>query len=278
MFNLLSPFAPNIAQPVRVMPESRRSFVRFQISAYSVVALLIMLLNTNAVFATNEKNVANMAKRSAPASIAKPPLAVLYDALVPRLLGGGLVLYVVPFETIGEDRADLPNWWRECPYTKQISPNGIRQAQTVGRAISNLSAPFGLIQSSEVCTSLSTTTFVARNKTRIFQTPDLNPVFLQRQAGLKDAVVKVKIQSHFEAGIWRGTNSLLSGFQLTPETAPHPVLAELAAGESAIFEVTPVGEVILLARLNWRQWEEMSEYMVAKLNNAGHKRRAIAKK
>jgi hypothetical protein len=46
-------------------------------------------------------------------------------------------------------------------------------------------------------------------------------------------------------------------------TAPHPVLSDLAEGESAVFRLSAVGEPILLARLNWRQWQEMGDYFVA---------------
>ncbi len=240
---------------------------------FSAVVYLSLLVNSNFAFALNARQFV-----SRPATV-QPPLAVLYDSLVPRLLGGGLVMYFVPFNTVGEDQTDQPNWWKECPYTKMISPQGVREAKAVGRALSSLSAPIGLVQSSEVCTALTTATFLLGNPSiRIFHTPDLNPVDLQRQAGLKEQVIQVKIESHLQAGIWKGTNSVLSGFKLTPETAPHPVLAELGSGDSAVFEVKPSGEIILLARLNWRQWEEMTNYMISKVKKSKSQRGSLAKR
>jgi len=68
------------------------------------------------------------------------------------------------------------------------------------------------------------------------------------------------VASHFTAG-WKDTVTILSGFQLPPLASPHAVLSDLQHGESAIFRMKDATELELVARLNWRQWEQMAEYI-----------------
>ena len=63
---------------------------------------------------------------------------------------------------------------------------------------------------------------------------------------------------------WANTTTLMVGAKLTPDTAPHPVLTDLEAGDTAVFEVSDTGEIRLVARLAWQQWEELGKYYVAK--------------
>jgi hypothetical protein len=192
-----------------------------------------------------------------------PPLTVLYDSVISELHRGGTVVYFVPFLTTGVDQRDKPNWWKECPYSRMISAEGIEQARVVHRATHTLKLNIQFVESAESCTALSTKTYVVGQRwVRSFVTPDLNPPDVQRAAGLPRGAVPLHILSHFQTTI-ADSVKMLFGDTIPREYAPHPVLADLAEGESAIFRNNPDGELVLLARLNWRQWDEMASYYAA---------------
>lgn len=196
-----------------------------------------------------------------------PPLAVLYDSVISELHRGGTVVYFVPFPTTGSDQRDKANWWKECPYSRMISAEGIEQARIVHRATHTLKLNIQFVESAESCTALSTKTYVVGQRwVRSFVTTDLNPPDVQRAAGLPRGAVPLHILSHFQTTI-ADSVKMLFGDTIPREDAPHPVLSELEEGESAIFRNSPTGELVLLARLNWRQWDEMASYYVAKQRN-----------
>jgi len=197
-----------------------------------------------------------------------PSLAVLYDAIAPQLYAGNLTVYFVPFHTRGEDQIDTPDWWKHCPFSKAVSEQGMHEAATVSRAISTLNIPIGLVRSSELCSALSTATFVVGNPAiTVYVTPDLNPVEIQKLFDRNEQIVRALVAAHFTAG-WKDSITILSGFQLPPLAAPHPVLSDLQNGESAIFRTLPGAQLELVARLNWRQWEQMAEYIKYRALNA----------
>jgi hypothetical protein len=192
----------------------------------------------------------------------EPTLKPLYDSLLPRLKTGGVAIYLVPFETIGEDQTTIPNWWRHCPFSKSISTDGMRQAKRFAIALRQIGIPIGVVHSGEYCASLSAATFaVADISQHIVVTPDLNPPAVQRAAGVTiNQVIQVRVQAQIQLMPNSGTVGLLSGSRMTSETTPHPVLTELNAGDTAIFELDEVAQPRLLARLNVEQWAEMAAY------------------
>jgi len=193
-----------------------------------------------------------------------PTLAVLYDDLIPELQRGGTAIYFVPFDTIGEDQTGTPDWWKQCTLSRMISKAGIDQALAVRRAIARLQLNIQFAESGEHCASLSTYSYLLGNQSvRFFVTPDLNPVEVQRLAGMRDQTIEVHVLGHLQTVI-ADSVKILSGVKLPLSASPHPVLADLAPAESAIFRSTPNGELTLLARLNWHQWEEMADYYVVK--------------
>lgn len=189
-----------------------------------------------------------------------PRLAVLYDSVISELHRGGTVVYFVPFHTTGADQRDQANWWKECPLSRMISAEGMEQARKVHQATRTLQLNIQFVESAETCTALSTKTYVVGNRwVRFFVTPDLNPPDVQLAAGLPRSAVQVHILAHFQTTI-ADSVKLLFGDTIPREHSPHPVLADLQQGESAIFRNSPSGELVLLARLNWRQWHEMASY------------------
>lgn len=192
-----------------------------------------------------------------------PPLAVLYDAIIRELHRGDTVVYFAPFNTMGSDQRDQPNWWKECPLSRMISAQGVEQAQSVHRATRALQLNIQFVESAETCTALTTKTYVVGNRwVRFFVTPDLNPPDVQRAAGLATSAVSMHILSHFQTTI-ADSVKLLFGDTIPRDYAPHPVLSDLSEGESAVFRNSPDGELTLLARLNWKQWNEMASYYTA---------------
>jgi hypothetical protein len=231
-----------------------RSAIQYRVTFFIILSVLLSILLS--VLQTHAKQIE---VRKTPV----PNLALLYEALIGELHRGGTVVYFVPFETQGRDQTDQPSWWKECAISRMISAHGLEQAAAVRRAILQLNLEIQFVESSEACTALSTQTYLVSNRwLRSFITPDLNPVSVLRQAGLKDDVIKMQALAHFQT-VMVDSVKLLFGFPMPLSTAPHPVLSDLAEGESAVFRLSAVGEPILLARLNWRQWQEMGDYFVA---------------
>ncbi len=196
---------------------------------------------------------------------AKPNLAPLYDQLIDELHRGGAAVYVVPFDTTGVDQTNQPEWWKNCSLSRTISAHGMEHAQAMKRAILQLDLNIQYVESSELCTALSSYTFVLGNNRwlRFFVTPDLNPAEVRRLTGIPDQVIRVQALSHIQT-VLEDSVKFLFASPMPLSVAPHPVISELAPGESAIFRNLPNEEVLLLAKLTWRQWQEMSNYYVAK--------------
>jgi len=193
-----------------------------------------------------------------------PTLALLYDAVIPALEGGNSVVYMVPFDATGTDDTSLPMWWKACHATKQVSDKGMRQARAINQALGRLNAVIGVVHTSELCTAMTSATYVAgRARSQVYPTPDLDSPVIQNQMGLKDPVIQAKLAFVFRLR-WVGTTTLMVGAKLTPDTAPHSVLTDLEPGDTAVFEVSDSGEIRLVARLTWQQWEEMGKYYLSK--------------
>jgi hypothetical protein len=189
----------------------------------------------------------------------------LYDQLIAELKRGGTAVYVVPLDTTGVDRTDQPEWWKNCALSRAVSANGMEQAKAIQRAILRLELEIVFVESSELCSALTSYTYVLGNNRllRFFITPDLNPVEVRRATGIIDQVTQTQVLSHLQTTL-SGSVKFLFGHPLPLSVAPHPVVSDLAPGESAIFRSAINVEPVLLARLNWRQWEEMGNYFVAK--------------
>ncbi len=196
------------------------------------------------------------------AQSSNPPLGVLYDSVAKVLADGNAVVFVVPYASTDPDQTDQPNWWKECALT--VSEQGQRQAQSINRGLRRLAAPVGIVASSDACISMTTATFTTINLSlKIHPTSDLNPVEIQRMRGISDAIIRARLESHFNIR-WPNTTTVISGHSQTTSTALHPAITDMAPGETAIFSMSPQGELTLAARLNWRQWEEMTNYIVSK--------------
>jgi hypothetical protein len=199
-------------------------------------------------------------------AILKPSIAVLYDDLSQRLREGGYTLYFVPPGLNGEDKVDIPEWWKQCPFSTMLSVDGINRAKVIRRSFDQIGLQIGLVRSSQHCAAMSTATFLSNNPSKnIYPVLDLNLASIQKQyEGVNDAVIKVRHHSNFMLGTWLGTNTLVVGHPLTLANAPHPVMADLNEGDSAIFKLGEDGELTLYAKLNWQQWQEMGNYVQRK--------------
>jgi hypothetical protein len=191
-----------------------------------------------------------------------PNLAVLYETLARQIRRGDVILYIVPFSSSGNELRSGGKWWMTCTTMPKVNAEGQRQAKAIHQSLALFSAPLGLVWSSEVCMSMTSASYVAGPlAARIHSTPDLNPVELQRQDGAWDGVISERIRSKFGATI-AGKNNILSGHKVPLELAPHPVLASLETGDSALFTLGADGTLDLLARLTWSQWREMHDYIL----------------
>lgn len=206
---------------------------------------------------------------TAPASAAvranpEPALAALYDAILPHFNRDALVLYVVPVATEGENKTEIPGWWRHCPYSKTVSEAGATQARQIAAALRGLRVRVAWANSAEICASLTTATYVVADPAvRVHPTPDLNPPELLRLSGLKNGVIETLVRASVEVGV-AGAVAVVSGSPLTLETAPYPVLADMQAGDSSLFVLGRGGEVRLLAKLTPTQWGELMNYARSK--------------
>jgi hypothetical protein len=222
----------------------------------------IITLSLTTLCATTQANAAP--KKHAP-SVAEPTLAVLYDQVIDELLRGNIAVFFVPVDTKGTDQTAQPEWWKDCSLSRMISERGIDQARALNRALVQLQLDIQFVESSELCSALSTYTFVIGNNRllRFFMTPSLNPVEVRRMQGIGEQVVEAQVLSHLQT-LLPDSVKILFGFPLPTSVAPHPILSDLAPGESAIFRSGQNIPPVLIARLNWRQWEEMGNYFVAK--------------
>lgn len=193
-----------------------------------------------------------------------PTLAVLYDEVIPVLQSGRSVVYMLPFDASGTDDTSQPEWWKACHLTKQVSDKGMLQARAINQALSRVGATIGIVHTSELCTALTSATYVAGlAKFQAYPTPDLNSPAIQNQLGLRDDVIQAKLSYIFRIR-WANTTTLMVGGKPTTDTTPHPVLTDLQAGDTAVFDVADTGDIRLVARLTWRQWEEMGKYYLSK--------------
>lgn len=191
-----------------------------------------------------------------------PNLAVLYETLARQIRRGNVVLYIVPFATSGNEVKTDAKWWMVCNTMPQVNAIGQAQAKAIHQSLLLFGAPIGLVWSSEVCPSMTSASFVAGSLTKkVLATADLNPIELQRLDGVWDGVIHERIRSKFLTVI-EGKNNVLSGHKLTLETAPHPALTSLEAGDSALFTVNADESLNLLARLTWNHWKEMHDYIL----------------
>jgi hypothetical protein len=194
-----------------------------------------------------------------------PNLASLYDVLAPKLIEGSLFMYIVPPNGAGPDDTSQPNWWKTCVYTSPISEEGIKMAGVIRRSLTKLGVKVGFVNTGESCRALSLASFFTGHagNLNLFVTPDLDGPEIQRINKIPDGVVEQRVLSYFRARI-PNFLTINVGAKLTPTTAPHPVMTDLSPGESALFEVSQSGALILAAKLNWQQWDEMARYVSAK--------------
>ena len=130
---------------------------------FCIGLLVACLLSANATLAAPKQDI-------------QPTLAALYDAILPHVNRDALVLYVVPVATEGENRTDLPEWWKHCPHSEMVSEAGMTQARQMAAALKSLKLRVAIAQSAEICASLTTATFIVANPSvNIHPTPDLNP-------------------------------------------------------------------------------------------------------
>ncbi len=194
----------------------------------------------------------------------EPTLAALYDTILPHFNRDALVLYVVPVATEGKNKTEVPEWWKHCPYSETVSDAGVAQARQVAAALRSLRVRVAWANSAEICASLTTATYVVADPTvRVHITPDLNPPELMRLSGMKNGVIETLVRASIEVGM-TGAIALVSGSRLTAETTPYPVLADMQAGDSALFVLGQKGGAQLLAKLTPHQWRELANYARSK--------------
>lgn len=248
------PRLSNTQYSISVAPQTSRVVIA------SSLILLFCLIFYFSLASANQKPVS---------AAATPSLAPLYETLAPKLREGKLFMYAVPFSTEGKDDTSQPNWWKNCATTSPISAEGMQMARTIFTALTKLGVTVGFVNSGEYCTALTSATYVSGRALNFFMTSTLDSPEIQRKSNVPDGVIEQHILSFFRASI-PNTLTINMGAKLTPTTAPHPVMTDLAPGETALFEVLPTGELQLAAKLNWRQWAEMANYIAGK--NPPHSR------
>ena len=108
---------------------------------------------------------------------------------------------------------------------------------------------------------MTTATFIKANPTLLVRiTEELNPPEIQRQSGLIDEVIREHLSAYFNIR-WANHTALIVGHRQVETTTIHPVMNDLAAGETAIFLVPKEYQFEFVAKLNWIQWEEMTKYL-----------------
>jgi hypothetical protein len=196
-----------------------------------------------------------------PSNYKTPNLAILYEPLAKELRAGGLLVYFVPLNASGRDHVETDEWWKHCPLSRTVDDIGIMQARTISRAMQNLGLQIGNVESSDLCMTLTSTTLIMSNPSiKIYINQSLNPYEIQKKTEPNDRTLKATMGALFQFG-YQGRIGVRVGFALPASVAPHPVIAELQPGDSAIFRPHPSGEPELVARLSWQQWDEMSKYI-----------------
>ena len=212
-----------------------------------------------------------------PAGRPLPDQYLLYQSVASALQTGSAVVYTVPVASIpsGSTQND---WNMNCGTTPPASKEGLRQALAIAVAIRRLAAPLGAVSSSQDCAAMTTATYIKSNPTLLVRiTPDLNPPHIQRLDSVIDDVIRERLSVYFNIR-WKDHTTLVVASQQPSSTTIHPVLTDLQPGEAAVFVVPREYQFDFVAKLNWRQWEEMTEYMVGKHAKVGRKRLTITKK
>ncbi len=220
--------------------------------AWFVVALIAASLSQMAV--------AEAAPRTRAGSYEPPGLAVLYEEVGRQLVSGGAYVYVVPFQTIGQRNTTSASAWQDCSPDAFINTSGQEQAAAINGALKSMGIWIGYAQSAEFCLPMSARSYVlAGIGTVLVPTSDFDPYEMQASRNIPSAVLRSKILAQFKNG-QRDATKLMVGSPLEPKIAPHPVLAELAPGDSAIFVDDGEDTPKLIARLTPKQWSEMATY------------------
>lgn len=189
----------------------------------------------------------------------KPDQFLLYQQVVKALRTGNAVVFTVPVSTVSSE-PPRPDEVRECIPSSAISDEGIRQARAISIGIQRLGAPLGAVSSSTDCVAMTTATYIKANPILMVRiTNELNPPLLQRKQGTLDDVIKELLNTYFNVR-WRDHTTLIVGSEQLPETTIHPVLTDLKPGESAVFVVPEPYQFNFVAKLNTRQWEQMTDY------------------
>jgi len=189
-----------------------------------------------------------------------PNLAIFYDEIAPKLISGGAFVYVVPFSTVGDIDAQNPEMWRDCTGKVLVSATGLEQARLVNSALKSLPVTISYGQTGDSCWAMSSLRYLLSGIGAVLVTTnDFDPYEILRTRGTKDAVLASLIQAQFTHGQSNATK-LMVGARMAKQVAPHPVLADLAPGESAIFVESGTDYPTLLARLTPHQWAEMAQY------------------
>ena len=208
---------------------------------------------------------------------ATPNLAVLYDEIAPRLISGGTFVYFVPFPTIGDANAQTPEVWRDCSVRVLVSAVGLEQAQLVNNSLKSLPVTISYAQTGDSCLAMSSLRYLlSRIGTVLVSTNDFDPYDILRTRA-RDPVLASQIQAQFTNSQPDATK-LMVGSRMAQQVAPHPVLASLAPGESAIFVESGADHPILLARLTPYQWAEMAHYWRHRAARANITARSVSRK
>ena len=194
-----------------------------------------------------------------PATRYLPNQYLLYQNVAAALQTGNAVIYTVPVASTANPSAQT-GWNKDCGTTPAVSKEGLRQARAIAEAIRRLAAPLGAVSSSEDCAAMTTATYIKSNPTLYVRvTPDLNPAYIQRIDSVIDEVIRERLSVHFNIRWQQHTTLLVASQQPSPITI-HPVLTDLQPGEAAIFIVPEIYQFDFVAKLNTRQWEEMTRY------------------
>jgi hypothetical protein len=197
-----------------------------------------------------------------------PNLASLYDVVAPKLISGGAFVYIVPFPTVGDADAQNPDVWRDCTDKALVSAEGLEQARRVNRALKSLPVTISYAQTGDSCLAMSSLGYLLSGiATVVVTTSDFDPYGILRTRA-KDPVLASQIQAQFTNGRPDETK-LMVGSRMASQVAPHPVLADLSPGESAIFIESGTDYPTLLARLTPQQWAEMANYWHNRVSIAG---------
>jgi hypothetical protein len=190
-----------------------------------------------------------------------PDQYLLYESVDAAIKTGNAVIYTVPVAVESDGKATMLSWHKNCGDAPNISVLGQRQARAIARGIFQSGVPLGTVSSSEDCVAMTTATYIKSDPAlRIRITPDLAPPDIQQKNGIIDAVIQQHIRAYFNVRRVALT-TLIVGHEQTQTTTIHPILTDLKPGETAIFVVPKFEQFDFIAKLNWQQWNEMSNYI-----------------